>query len=71
MDQKSLDYFTHRERAERAAAKQATCDAARRVHQQLAVAYAGLVRRNEDSGGLGERVIDNAFEGVAAGKSRV
>ena len=67
----SFDYFSHRERAERAAAKQATCDAARRVHEQLAVAYAGLVRGNGRSGGCGERLIDNAVEGVAAGKARV
>ena len=71
MDHRSLDYFSRRERAERAAAKQAKCDAARRVHQELAVAYAGLVRESGSSGGRGERLVDNAVEGVAAREARV
>ncbi|MBA3512333.1 hypothetical protein [Sphingomonas sp.] len=40
----SVDYFRARERAERAAAKRATSNAARRIHQELAVEYAALVR---------------------------
>ena len=44
-DQESLDYFRHRERAERAAAKKALSDAARRVHQELAQEYAELIRK--------------------------
>jgi len=43
-DQQSVDYFRRRERAERAAAKNATSDAARRAHQELAQGYAELVR---------------------------
>ena len=37
-------YYEQRERVERAAAKQAASAEARRVHQQLAVHYAALVR---------------------------
>jgi hypothetical protein len=37
--QLTMDYFELRERAERAAAKRATCDAARRAHQELAQLY--------------------------------
>ena len=37
-------YYERRERVERAAAKQAASADARRVHQQLAVNYAALVR---------------------------
>jgi len=40
----SAEYFRRRELAERAAAKKATSDAARRVHQQLAQNYADLSR---------------------------
>ena len=43
-DQQSVDYFRRRERAERAAAKNAGSDAARRAHQELAQGYAELVR---------------------------
>ena len=39
-----LDYCRAREFAERSAAKQATCVHARRVHQQLAQAYAKALR---------------------------
>lgn len=45
MDQDSREYFEHRERCERAAAKNATCPHARRVHQELAQGYAALIRR--------------------------
>jgi hypothetical protein len=38
------EYFRRREMAERPAAKKALNDAARRVHQQLAQAYAELLR---------------------------
>jgi hypothetical protein len=44
-DQNSHDYFRRREQAERAAAKSAASDAARRVHQQLAQNYAELTRQ--------------------------
>jgi hypothetical protein len=39
--QRNFDYFEQRERAERAAAKRATSDAARRAHQELAQLYSG------------------------------
>jgi hypothetical protein len=38
------DYIRQREKAERAAAKRAATASARRIHQDLAQAYAGLVR---------------------------
>lgn len=40
----SADYFRRRERDERAAAKLAASDSARRIHQQLAQTYAELAR---------------------------
>ena len=43
LDQDSLDYFRRRERAERAAAKHAASEAARRVHQELAQSYAEMM----------------------------
>lgn len=46
LDQESLEYFRRRERAERAAAKTAESEAARRVHQELAQGYAQLLRRH-------------------------
>jgi hypothetical protein len=46
LDQDSLDYFRRRERAERAAAKRAASEAARRVHQELAQSYAQLTLSN-------------------------
>lgn len=45
-DHESLDYLRYRERVERAAAKYAQSDAARRVHQELAQEYAELIRRH-------------------------
>jgi hypothetical protein len=39
-----MDYFRWREQAERAAAKNAQSEAARRVHQELAQEYAELIR---------------------------
>jgi hypothetical protein len=45
VDQVSVDYLRRRERAERAAAKNAVSDAARRVHQELAQNYAELLRQ--------------------------
>jgi hypothetical protein len=44
-DHESLDYFRRRERSERAAAKNAASEAARRVHQELAQSYAELTLR--------------------------
>ena len=43
-DQSTMDYFRWREQAERAAAKNADSEAARRVHQELAQEYADLIR---------------------------
>lgn len=40
----SHDYFRRRERAERAAAKNAASETARRIHQELAQGYAALLR---------------------------
>jgi hypothetical protein len=42
MDQQSIDYFRDRERVERAAAKAAATEAARRAHLELAKGYAAL-----------------------------
>jgi plasmid stabilization system protein ParE len=70
LDQRSLDYFIRRERAERAAAKHATCDAARRVHQEMAAAYANLAQ-GSGSGSGRERLVDNPIEVAAAGEARV
>lgn len=44
MREEAREYFRRRELAERAAAKSATSEAARRVHQELAQNYANLVR---------------------------
>jgi len=44
MSEQQQDYFRKREASERAAAKNALSVAARRVHQELAQAYASLVR---------------------------
>lgn len=44
IDKESADYFCRRERAERAAAKQATSESARRIHQELAQNYARILR---------------------------
>ena len=42
MDQQSVTYFRERERVERAAAKAAATEAARRAHLELANGYAAL-----------------------------
>lgn len=53
IDQESANYFRRRERAERAAAKQAASDAARRIHQELAQNYARILRaESHDAGEL-------------------
>ncbi|WP_156029749.1 hypothetical protein [Sphingomonas sp. URHD0057] len=44
LNPESHEYFLRRERAERAAAKNAVTDAARRIHQELAQGYAALLR---------------------------
>ncbi len=46
IDEQSADYLRKRERAERAAAKYAASNAARRVHQELAQNYAELLRKD-------------------------
>ena len=43
LDAKSIEYFRERERIERAAAKSATTEAARRAHLELAQGYAALI----------------------------
>lgn len=45
MDPESIEYFRLRERIERAAAKNAATEAARRAHLELAEGYAALVRK--------------------------
>ncbi|MGZ2410925.1 hypothetical protein ACUXST_000322 [Sphingomonas sp. F9_3S_D5_B_2] len=44
MTEASEEYLRRRERAERAAAKKAKSEAARRVHQELAQGYAEQLR---------------------------
>ena len=44
LDKKSQDYFRRREEAEMDAAKNASSEAARRAHQELADEYAALLR---------------------------
>jgi hypothetical protein len=44
VDEGSREYFRQRERMERAAAKSASSEAARRVHQELAQGYSVLSR---------------------------
>lgn len=41
----SIDYFMRREQAERTAAKRASSEVARRIHQELAQQYAERARR--------------------------
>ena len=45
INSEAQDYYRRRERIERAAAKSAASDAARRIHQQLAQGYAALLHR--------------------------
>ena len=45
-ESESEDYLRRREAAERAAAKSATSEAARRAHQELARSYAELLRNS-------------------------
>ena len=44
LNPEAQDYFRRRERAERAAAKNAANETARRIHQELAQGYAALLR---------------------------
>jgi len=44
VDQQTIEYFRRRELAERSAAKRASCEIARRVHEELAQHYAELLR---------------------------
>jgi hypothetical protein len=46
LDTESEEYLRRRERAERAAAKQAVSEEARRVHQELAQEYSERLRKN-------------------------
>ena len=45
MDPASIEYFRLRERIERAAARNAASETARRAHLELAEGYAALVRK--------------------------
>ena len=45
MTKDSSDYFRLREKAERLAAQNATCEAARLAHEELAARYAALLRQ--------------------------
>ena len=47
MKEQSVDYFRERERVEREAAKNATCDAARWAHQEMAESYARILSAKE------------------------
>jgi hypothetical protein len=47
MKQETIGYFRRREQAEREAVLTASCPQARRAHEQMAAAYAGLIRREE------------------------
>jgi len=51
VDRESIEYFRARERVERDAAKNASSEAARRVHLELAQGYAALVLEAEPLGG--------------------
>jgi len=44
VEQQTIEYFRRRELAERSAAKRASCEIARRVHEELAQHYAELLR---------------------------
>jgi hypothetical protein len=46
MNSDAQDYYRRRERIERAAAKSAATETARRIHQQLAQGYAALLLRS-------------------------
>jgi hypothetical protein len=46
VEDNSQEYFRRREQVERSAAKNASSEAARRAHQELAQEYAALLRRN-------------------------
>ena len=50
MDEGSVEYFSLRERAERAAAAVATSIEARRIHLELATRYAALLRGEKEQG---------------------
>jgi hypothetical protein len=45
----AVDYFRMRERAERAAALNASCEQVRAVHEEMACAYARLIEREDIS----------------------
>lgn len=47
MEIESIDYYRARARDEREAATSASCDAARRAHEEMASAYARLVELAE------------------------
>ena len=47
MRENSIDYFRSRERAEREAVRNASCEGARWAHQQMAMAYARLIELEE------------------------
>lgn len=51
----STEYYAARERAERMAAKNATCPEARRVHEEMARAYAQLAESAREQQSASER----------------
>ena len=57
MDQEWQNYLERRERSERAAAKRATCPEARRVHQELALKYAAMIRQGAAEGSYGNTMM--------------
>ena len=47
MKERSINYFREREKAEREAALNATCDQARWAHQEMAESYARMLKAAE------------------------
>jgi hypothetical protein len=66
MDQEWQNYLERRERSERAAAKKATCPQAQRVHQELALKYAALIRQAAGQDGNRQAMFNGSDE---AGRS--
>lgn len=61
MNESVIDFFRRRESAERNAAELATCDAARRAHEEMATAYSERLR-SEGLDRAGQLVGDNLIE---------
>jgi hypothetical protein len=65
----SHDYFRRRELAERAAAKNAATDMARRIHQELAQGYATCFESPLRALICRQRLADDPFERLPGGKA--